>query len=78
MALTTASAMIMTRTICDRHHDCGDSHSKAPFCRFSEAVKYMECSARTQKGLKHVFDEALKFSLRPEPTTPKVRQCKLL
>jgi len=35
------------------------------------AIRYMECSAKTQKGLKQVFDEAVRIALRPnsKPTT---------
>jgi len=41
------------------------------------AVKFVECSALTQKGLKNVFDEAILAALEPpEPT--KRRKCTLL
>ena len=41
------------------------------------AVKYMECSARTQEGLKDVFDEAMLAALQP-PEEKKHHICKLL
>jgi len=36
-----------------------------------KGIKYMECSAITQQGLKAVFDEAIRAVLHPEPVGKK-------
>ncbi|CAG2251220.1 RAC2 [Mytilus edulis] len=43
-----------------------------------DAVRYLECSAKTQEGLQSVFEEAAKAVLFPSNHKPKRRSCILL
>ncbi|KAI7020025.1 Ras-related C3 botulinum toxin substrate, partial [Hortaea werneckii] len=44
-----------------------------------KAVKYLECSALTQRNLKSVFDEAIKAVISPKPPAkPKKSKCTIL
>lgn len=42
------------------------------------AIKFLECSALTQSGLKSVFDEAIKIGINPPPIMPRKKSCTFL
>lgn len=60
---------------------CLEPVSKAQGAALAEkvgALKYLECSALTRKGVKKVFDEVIIATLKPELTKKKKRNCKIL
>ena len=53
------------------------SEQGSRLARELKAVKYVECSALTQRGLKNVFDEAIVAALEP-PVIKKSKKCAIL
>uniref|UniRef100_A0A3Q4MZA7 Ras homolog family member Gb n=1 Tax=Neolamprologus brichardi TaxID=32507 RepID=A0A3Q4MZA7_NEOBR len=49
----------------------------AALARQIQAIRYMECSALNQEGIKEVFTEAVRAYLNPQPTVTK-KPCVLL
>ena len=42
------------------------------------AVRYLECSSLTQKGLKNVFEEAVRALLFPKEYRPRRTSCQIV
>lgn len=55
-----------------------DSEAVAEKCREHGAARNLECSAKTQKGLKEVFLEAIKVALVARANKKKKKACVLL
>ena len=67
--------------LAEKGHEPISTEKAHALCKEIGAVRYMECSALTQKGLKQVFDAAIKAVLMPSPTPSKDKKaggCSLL
>merc|ERR1712013_46319 len=70
-----------TRVVEDlkRKHETPVTYSKgAQLAKQIRAVSYVECSAKTQKGLKSVFDEAILAVIEPQRKKKERRPCLIL
>jgi len=54
------------------------SQSGEQLAREINAVKYMECSALTQKGLKEVFESAIRAAITPKQKSKSGAKCNIL
>jgi len=54
--------------LAEKGHEPINTEKAHNLCKEIGAVRYMECSALTQKGLKQVFDAAIKAVLVPSPS----------
>lgn len=50
----------------------------AALARQIQAIKYLECSALNQDGIKEVFSEAVRAFLNPQPSSAHKKPCVLL
>ncbi|XP_026133237.1 ras-related C3 botulinum toxin substrate 1-like isoform X1 [Carassius auratus] len=76
--ITYPQGLAMAREIGAYRQTRDRSRSVHAFMQLLRAVKYLECSALTQRGLKTVFDEAIRAVLCPPPVKKRGKRCTLL